>query len=202
MLNKKTLIYLATIAFVVVFAAQSFGPGDYEQRYNTGPLDIPVSKEDQKLMHEEYPNVPEQNRYIRQSYDQIMERFEKGTGIVFLGFKECPWCQRATPILNEVAEEEKVSIYYLDIRKLNNDDPSSYQALVRFLSPYLEKDEGGSYRIRTPDISFVKDGEIMWRYKMDTIPDEERSPTKYWTEDRIEQAKTNFRDQMKKLKED
>src|SRR5690606_11431913 len=152
--------------------------------------------------HEEYPNVPEQNRYIRQSYDQIMERFEKGTGIVFLGFKECPWCQRATPILNEVAEEEKVSIYYLDIRKLNNDDPSSYQALVRFLSPYLEKDEGGSYRIRTPDISFVKEGEIMWRYKMDTIPDEERSPTKYWTEDRIEQAKTNFRDQMKKLKED
>lgn len=143
-------------------------------------------------MHEDYSEVPEDNRFVIESDEQTIDRFKNGTGIILLGFKECPWCQKIAPLLNQAAEEGDVPVYYLDIRKLRSDNTASYQSLVTILEPYLQKDENGQPRISVPDVSFVKDGKIVWRHEMEQADETERTPDTYWTEARKKQAVADF----------
>lgn len=149
---------------------------------------------------EEYPGLPEGHTFVRESGGEIVERFRSGDGIIFLGFKECPWCQKLAPILNEAAMLEEENIYYYDIRSEREGDTDTYQELVSILEPYLAKDENGESRIYVPDVSFVKGGEIVWRFEMGATGEEERTPDTYWTHERREQAVETFREQIQNLK--
>lgn len=149
--------------------------------------------------HEQYPGLPEDNKFVLQSGDEIIDRFHNGTGVIFLGFKECPWCQKTAPLINKAATAEDVKVYYTDIRQQRENYTETYQEIVSILTPYLPKDEEGAVRISTPDISIVKNGEIVWRFKLETVPDEEKTPEKYWTEERQAKAIEEFKEAMKKL---
>lgn len=196
---KNTRIVIAFVALLVVgfFAVRAL---TNNQESVSTPIPAAGTAEEQAIMHQEFPGVPESNRFAKESADQIMERFESGTGIIFLGFKECPWCQKMAPILNEAAEFEGTNIYYTDIRKLNADSPADYQQLMAVLLPYLPKSANGQPRVSTPDISFVKNGDIVWRYEVDSVTDEERTPEAYWTQARKERTATKLRSEMKQLK--
>lgn len=165
----------------------------------TSDMVQPAENTQLPAMEDEYTGVPADNRYIRESAAQTAQRYEQGDGVIFLGFKECPWCQRMAPILNEAAEAENVPIYYLDIRQERESNTLSYRTILNILSPYLARSDGGDPVISVPDISFVKDGEILWRYEMESITAEERTPDQYWTEERRSRAIYNFREQMKNL---
>lgn len=192
----KVIVIIAGL-FVGALAVYSLSSNNQESDTNAAA----ESTSEPLAMHEQYENLPEDNRFSQEPYEQIMDRFESGTGIIFLGFKECPWCQKMTPILNEAAEAEDADIHYLDIRQLHEENELAYEQLVTYLRPYIEKEGSTQLRITTPDISFVKDGEIMWRYEMDAVPDEERTPNAYWTAERKEQAIQTFREQIKHMKE-
>ena len=198
----KIILALAVVVFLVALAGWSIYT-NREQSSDTGEnSDVSAQTSDEEApMHVQYPNLPEDNRYVKEDFNQIMDRFETGTGIIFLGFKECPWCQKMSPILNEAAEAEDVPVHYLDIRRLHQDNEPAYQQLGTHLMPYLEEDGSPQVRISTPDISIVKNGEIIWRYEMDKVPDEERNPEDYWTSERREQAIKNFREQINLMKE-
>ena len=59
------------------------------------------------------------NVFVYRTPEQIINILEKGTGIVYLGFPECPWCTAYVPYLNEIAKEKEVEkIYYLNIYDL------------------------------------------------------------------------------------
>src|SRR5690606_25096060 len=120
--------------------------------------------------------------------------------VIFLGFKECPWCQKAAPLLNLAAETEDVPIYYLDIRQEHENATLEYNEIISILSPYLSKNEAGAATITTPDISFVKNGQIMWRNEMEPTTPAERTPDTYWTTDRQKRAISTFREKMRDLK--
>ena len=151
-------------------------------------------------MHEQYEGLPEDNRFIEESGSQIVDLFENGTGIILLGFKECPWCQKTVPLLNQAAETEDQSVHYLDIREERSNNTHLYRELITILEPYLKKDENGTPTISTPDISYVKDGEIVWRFELDPVTEAEKTPETYWTDERQERAITTFRENMQKLK--
>ena len=38
-----------------------------------------------------------------------------GTGILFYSYPTCPWCNRAVPVLNEVAKVMGIHVYYVDV---------------------------------------------------------------------------------------
>lgn len=198
--NKKLLIIVIVVAVIGGLGALSYINKDTSQDSDSSETSL-ASQSTNAAMHEEYPNVPEENRYIKESFEQIMDRFDSGSGIIFLGFKECPWCQKMAPMLNEVAEEEDQRIYYLDIKRLYDESPYEYAEILELLTPYLEKDDNDQPRISTPDISFVKDGEIIWRYKMDTVSEIERTPEIYWTDERKDHITRTLHEEMKKLKE-
>ena len=50
------------------------------------------------------------------SYDEVIDVIKKGTGIIYLGYPECPWCRSALPVLLEAAKDYKIdTIYYINM---------------------------------------------------------------------------------------
>ena len=47
---------------------------------------------------------------------EIIKIMKNGTGVVYLGFPECPWCQSYVKMLNEVAKDVGIEkIYYYNV---------------------------------------------------------------------------------------
>lgn len=92
--------------------------------------------------------------------DQANKIFTKDlTGILYLGYESCQYCQRAMPILNEVALEYDEPIWYLDAA--NEYTSEDYELLNAFMYDDLEEDEDGNRTIYTPYVLAIKDGEIV-----------------------------------------
>lgn len=153
-------------------------------------------------LHEEYSDLPEANAFTRESGDAIATRLESGTGIVFLGFKECPWCQKLAPVIDEVARAEGVKVHYLDIKNERANNSQVYLRLASILSPYLAKDDNGQPRITVPDVSFVRNGEIIGRFELESVAEAEQTPDAYWTEERKKRAAARFQELITKMQQE
>lgn len=146
---------------------------------------------DSKKFASEYTQVQEYNVFTYRSEDEIIKILEHGTGIVYLGFPECPWCQAYVPILNEVADIEGLDkVYYYNILKDRQDNTEVYQKLVSILSDNLRYDEEGNKRIYVPAVISVVEGKITGfddESSYDTLGFND--PKDYWTEERIKNLK-------------
>ena len=90
--------------------------------------------------------------------------------------------------------------YYLNIRDARASNNEVYQKLVKKLESYLDKDDSGKPRIFVPDVSIVKNGKIIGRYKEESTGDDDITPDKYWTSERIERTSSQLRGFMRQLK--
>lgn len=146
---------------------------------------------DSKKFASEYTQVQEYNVFTYRSEDEIIKILEHGTGIVYLGFPECPWCQAYVPILNEVADIEGLDkVYYYNILKDRQDNTEFCQKLVSILSDNLRYDEEGNKRIYVPAVISVVEGKITGfddESSYDTLGFND--PKDYWTEERIKNLK-------------
>ncbi len=122
-------------------------------------------------------NIDSNNPMKYSSYEEVMDILD-GTGIIYLGFKECPWCRTSLPVLLEVANELKVkTIYYFnalnirDTKELKDgnivttkEGTKEYYNLVNKLYDYLGVYNGLNdetiKRIYFPTVIFVSNGEI------------------------------------------
>ena len=117
---------------------------------------------DASKFKEEYSRVSEDNVFVYRTDKEIIDILKHGTGIVYLGFPECPWCQAYVSYLDEVAKETKIEkIYYLNILEIRKNNTREYQEIVSLLDNYLSYDEEGKKRIYVPAIVAVKEGEII-----------------------------------------
>jgi len=168
-----------------------------------------AEKTDSEKFGEEYTEVGKDNLYVYRDFDQIVNILEKGTGIVYIGFPECPWCQRYAKYLNEVATDLGIEkIYYYNIlqdRKANDEvvekgidnvseetktKSNNYLKIVSLIEKYLQNNEEGNKRVYVPSIIALKKGEIVgfddetaWDTKGFQTPDE------YWTKEEIKDLK-------------
>lgn len=153
---------------------------------------------DSKKFASEYTQVQEYNVFTYRSEDEIIKILEHGTGIVYLGFPECPWCQAYVPILNEVADIEGLDkVYYYNILKDRQDNTEFYQKLVSILSDNLRYDEEGNKRIYVPAVISVVEGKITGfddESSYDTLGFDD--PKDYWTEERIKNLKLKLTDMI------
>lgn len=146
---------------------------------------------DMEKFSAEYHEVAKNNVFVYRNIDEIINILEKGTGIVYLGFPECKWCQRYTKYLNEVAMDMGISkIYYYNIREDRKLNTENYQKIVSILENYLQNDEEGNKRIYVPSVIALKKGEIVgfddetaWDTKGFETPDE------YWNRDEVNDLK-------------
>ena len=150
---------------------------------SAGSADTP-----KKNIHDEYPDVPEDNCFVyAEDAEAVISMLEHGTGIVYLGFDECPFCQAYAPMLNDAAEEAGVPVLYYDVLQDRSDNTDAYKAMVKALDGHLEFDNDGNPRIYVPDVSFVVNGEIIEHdNESSLLSSNEIKPVKYWTAERKE----------------
>ena len=156
---------------------------------------------DAQKFAKEYTKITEYNYFVYRESDEIVKILKNGTGVVYLGFPECKWCQAYVPILNEVADIEGLEkIYYYDILEARKNNTSDYQKMVEILSDYLQYDDEGNKRIYVPAIIFVSKGEIVG-FDDETSYDTKgfKEPEDYWTEEEISDLKSKLTESMNKV---
>lgn len=178
---KKKVIILLGVVLVIALGVLGYLYLNKEKNTNV----------DGKRFAEEYTSVTEDNVFVYRNIDEIINILEHGTGVVYLGFPECPWCTAYVPYLNEVAQDNDVEkVYYYNIlndRKENNDN---YKKLVDILKDYLKFDEEGNKRIYAPSVIAVKNGETI-DFDDETAWDTKgyKTPEEYWQNEDLEGLK-------------
>lgn len=158
----------------------------------------PVS--DAKRFSEEYTELSKENVFVYKSSEEIIKILENGTGVVMLGFPECPWCQRYVVYLNEVAKDIGIEkIYYYNILEDRKNNTDTYKKIVSLIEDYLQYDEEGNKKIYVPAVVGVNKGEIVG-FDDETSYDTKgfKTPEEYWNEESINNLKVKLNDIMTK----
>lgn len=149
-----------------------------------------------------YSRVADDNRFVFASAGEVLEKFESGSGLIFLGFQQCPWCQQLAPIVDKAAKAEGLDkIYYLDIRHARETNDATYKKIVEKLKPHLRTDENGQPRVYVPDVTALKDGRVVSHFLQETTVDGEKATADtYWTEERRARAVEQLRKMIRAMR--
>lgn len=149
-----------------------------------------------------YSRVANDNRFVFASPGEVLEKFESGSGLIFLGFQQCPWCQQLAPIVDDAAKVEGLDkIYYLDIRHARETNDATYKKLVEKLKPHLRTDENGQPRVYVPDVTALKGGRVVGHFLQETTADgENATPDTYWTGERRARAVEQLRKMIRAMR--
>lgn len=152
---------------------------------------------DNERFASEYTEVGQNNVFVYRSVDEIIKILEGGTGLVYLGFPDCPWCQAYVPMLNEVAKEEGIEkIYYYNIKDIRSNNTAEYQRIVKLLKNFLSKDDEGNERVFVPDVYAVKEGKILSHNNDTSMVSSDITPSEYWTDSKKKEIKNVFRNMI------
>lgn len=188
--NEKLMKYMYIVVPILLTILSVLS---YIKFINTDTTDAIKFKLEYEELNKEYKkvNINSNNPIIYADYDKLYEVIEKGTGIIYLGFPECPWCRSVVPVLIDASLKNNVKeIYYMNI--LNERDSyvveddklvyakdedgkekkgtKGYFRLLELLDEHLtdyiisfkdETYEVGEKRIYAPTVIFVKNGKIL-----------------------------------------
>lgn len=144
-------------------------------------------------------DISENNPIKYATFDEIVDIFNKGTGVVYFGFPGCPWCRNVIPILFDVAKENNVdTIYYCNPREIKNRGDNSYQKLIKILYDHLKENNEGKKAMYVPDVYFVKDGKIMGNH-LNTV-NSQKDPYTTLNEEQITELKKIYQELFDKIK--
>ena len=122
-MNKKKIILYILIIILVIGILVGFiytNKKDDKTKENKVTDAIKIKEEYESLNDKQasngniYPKVTlkENNTFRYASAKKVLETLKSGTGLIYLGFKECPWCRNAINVLQYVNANE---ILYLDM---------------------------------------------------------------------------------------
>lgn len=145
--------------------------------------------------------VGEDNVFVYKNIDEIINILKYGTGVVYLGFPECPWCQAYVKYLNETAKDANIEkIYYFNILEDRKNNTEKYQEIVSILGDNLQRDDEGNLKVFVPNVSFVVNGKIIgndYETSLDTKGFEK--PSDYWTEEGVSELENTLSGYMKEV---
>ncbi len=145
--------------------------------------------------------VGEDNVFVYKNIDEIINILKYGTGVVYLGFPECPWCQAYVKYLNETAKDANIEkIYYFNILEDRKNNTEKYQEIVSILGDNLQRDDEGNLKVFVPNVSFVVNGKIIgndYETSLDTKGFEK--PSDYWTEEEVSELENTLSGYMKEV---
>lgn len=192
MKNKGLIIGLVAIIVILIGVVVFLLVRDNnEENVETTPTDA-------EKFAEEYPSMPDDNVFTYATVDEIIDVLDDGSGIVYLGFPECQWCNAYVPYLNDVAKSVGVNeILYYNIREDRSNNSENYQKIVELLDGYLTDDEEGNPRIYVPAVIFVNNGTIVG-FDDETSLDTGgfTNPDDYWTEEEVSDLKSRLTSYM------
>ena len=125
-MNKKAKVITGVVVAIIliIMGYFMFPKKDNEPSYTITNDSLKFKEEYENLNGKDNGNgknylsidIKSYNPISYSNYEEIFDILDKGTGVIYLGFPECPWCRNLVPVLVDSALEEKVSpIYYLNI---------------------------------------------------------------------------------------
>ena len=176
--NYKSLLFIGiAIIFITACAADSDAA---RFRHENEIFNGQVSRDGEN--YHKTLNIPRRNPFVFVDGYQVYEMLttSSGSGIIYMGFPECPWCRALIPVLIDAVNESgyRGRVYYYngladrDILRLDDDgeieviEPGEpiYHQLVEllfdYLGPYLGLYDESIRRIYFPTTVFFNDGVI------------------------------------------
>lgn len=129
-------------------------------------------------------NIIEDNNIVYATEKEIAEILKDGSGVIYFGFPNCPWCRAMiSPLLEEAKENGIKKVYYLNILEIRDaysvedkkvlrtkEGTDNYYKILEELSDYLSDysvtdAKGKEYatgvkRLYAPTVVMVKNGEV------------------------------------------
>lgn len=196
-MNKKQgIIILIAVLFIVALVGGYFL---FIKDSNTNNGDEKAAEQ----FKEEYEGVASDNVFVYRTADEIIRIMEHGTGVVYLGYPECPWCQAYVPYLNEVAKEVGIDkIYYCNTKKLKEEAMDKYEKLIELLHGHLQYKDDGTEWIYVPNVSFHIEGELIANdYETSKDTHGLKDPKEYWTNEEVADLKGRLKGYMERVDE-
>lgn len=182
----KLKIILMSILFI--FSIGAMGVYELMNKNEDIKTDAVKFKEEYEILNDKeiketdktYKNIeiPEKNPFVYASYEEVFNLLDK-TGVIYLGYPECPWCRSLVPLLAQASKKVGMGkIYYINMKEERNilkledgkiveekKGSDGYNKLVQKLGETLPIYEGLENeqlkRIYVPYVLFVKDGKIV-----------------------------------------
>ena len=186
-MNKKHYTLIIIVVVLLIGVGLFFG--------------LRKEENDAQKFAKEYTEVGEDNVFVYRTSEEVIKLMKYGTGVVYLGFPECPWCQTYAKYLNEVAKEVGVDkIYYYNILEDRTNNTEVYQEIVSILGDNLEHDDEGNLRIYVPNVSFHISGKIIGN-DLETAKDTKgfENPSDYWTNEEVNDLKDKLTTYMEEV---
>jgi len=158
----------------------------------TASASASATAEAEKNLNSEYTELPEDNNFYYMEKDAVETLLLHGTGILFLGFPECPWCQAYLPQLNTVLQANDAKAAYYNIYKDKTEDRTFYDQIAKDIesindtgSAIIQYNNDGKQVIYMPLVLFIKNGRIV-AYNNETSTEDSSviKPADYWTEEK------------------
>lgn len=196
-MSKDQKVLVLIIALIVVIAG-AFGVYAYkhkdEKKCTTEETDaIKFKREYEEYNEKKYDNGKEyftvklssKNLFKYITEEDAVKFLKEGTGVIYFGFPQCPWCRTLVPYLEEIGQEYGLDqIYYLNIMDIRDTykvedkkvvvdkkGTDSYYEILNLLSNYLTKysitdEKGKKYdtgvkRLYAPTTVVIKRGKIV-----------------------------------------
>lgn len=150
----------------------------------------------------EYTKISEDNLFKYKTLEEVNKILTKGTGVVYLGFPECPWCQEYVKYIDEVSKSVGLDkVYYSNILDDRKNDTEEYKETVKILSDYLSNDDEGNKRVYVPSVIVVSSGKIVM-FDDETARDTKGYdlPEEYWQSEDLTALKTKLTNAFIKVK--
>ena len=189
--KKKILIIIGAIILIGVILYLAVSTNNKKEQDITN---------DNERFANEYKTVTKDNVFVYRDINEIINILEKGTGVVYLGFPECPWCKAYVTYLNEVAKEQDVEkVYYYNILEDRKNNTKEYQKIIELLGDYVANDEEGNKRIYVPMVIGVNKGQIVG-FDDETAWDTKgyETPEDYWSQEDLQ----GLKDKLAKMFQD
>ena len=149
-----------------------------------------------------YTKLPKENVFKVININEAINLVKKGNGALFIGYKECIWCQQYVKVIDDIAKKNSLpKVYYLDIRKDRKNNSKKYQELVNLLKDRLKNDDLGNKRIFVPFLVIAKDGKILETDdETSDLSKDKVDPLTYWTDEKINLLNEKLKSHIEQIK--
>ena len=161
---KKSIIYFLLSVSILLFGCK---PIPESQNSNTTETLNLVYVDQKESDLKSYTFLADDNPAFKEiTFESSIKFFTEGySGILYYGKVGCPWCERAVPILNAIAKDNNISIYYIDANKgmgeTKREREENYANLSKYISDSFQEDSNGKKGMFVPDVIAVKNGKMV-----------------------------------------
>ncbi len=163
----------------------------------------------EKNVADEYDQLSKDNQFEYLAKEDLKTFIEHGTGILVLGFPQCPWCQAYYPMLDEVLKEYDVTAQYYNIYVDKTEDRTFYDEVATLLNEgnqtdaeILHYNNEGKAVIYMPLTVFIENGEIVgFEGESNDLDSNEIKPAEYWTDEKVDAIKDRLKPYVSHVKD-